>query len=49
MTVDTEAVADVATGAVVASTVEPQAGSAVQQVTSDHAACPNCGAALTGA
>jgi hypothetical protein len=50
MTADTEAAADALTGTVVASVVEPNTGSpATQQGGSEGTACPNCGAALTGA
>ena len=50
MTADTEASAGVLTGAVVVGVIDPATGSpAAERVTSGHAACPNCGAALTGA
>ncbi len=50
MTADTEAAADVLTGAVVASVVEPNTGApATHQVASETTQCLNCGAALDGA
>jgi hypothetical protein len=51
MTAETEAAADVLTGAVVASALEPRGGPAVARPPDDdaHAVCFNCGAALTDA
>lgn len=48
---ETEAAADVLTGAVAASALEPRGGGAVAHPPGDdaHAACFNCGAALTDA
>src|SRR4029077_12526556 len=48
MTADTEAAADVLTGGVVASAVEPKTGTPAY-APPETAACLNCGAALTGA
>ena len=49
MTDPTEAAADAVTGALIASAVEPQAGSAPTGSGDARGACLNCGAALTGA
>jgi hypothetical protein len=50
MTGETEAAADVLTGAIVAGSVEPQAGMpAVARPADVHTACRNCGAVLHGA
>lgn len=43
-----EAAADVLTGAVAASTVEPEAGTARTEREGRAGSCPNCGATLTG-
>ncbi|HXS81052.1 MAG TPA: DUF3667 domain-containing protein [Gammaproteobacteria bacterium] len=49
MTDPTEAVADVVTGALIASAVESRAGSAGAADSGEAHACLNCGAVLTGA